>query len=94
MSAALAMIGPQMGASFAVYEWAKHVDTLGWLMPRHTGEREHGVIYGSGDIRSREGKLTGLSTALAGMYAGICGKLIVFPLDTVKKRVQTQVRAS
>ncbi|CAN0143985.1 unnamed protein product, partial [Ectocarpus fasciculatus] len=72
----LAMITPQMGVSFAVWEALK-----GGAPPAFSGS-------GSGTSSAAT-----LSWQLgAGMVAGMIGKLVVFPLDTVKKRVQTAVR--
>lgn len=72
----LAMITPQMGVSFAVWEALK-----GGAPPAFSGS-------GSGASPAAT-----LSWQLgAGMVAGMVGKLVVFPLDTVKKRVQTAVR--
>ncbi|CAN0219575.1 unnamed protein product, partial [Ectocarpus sp. 12 AP-2014] len=71
----LAMITPQMGVSFAVWEALK-----GGAPPAFSGS-------GSGASPAAT-----LSWQLgAGMVAGMVGKLVVFPLDTVKKRVQTAV---
>ncbi|CAN0105652.1 unnamed protein product, partial [Ectocarpus sp. 6 AP-2014] len=73
----LAMITPQMGVSFAVWEALK-------------GGAPPPAFSGSGSGAS---PAVTLSWQLgAGMVAGMVGKLVVFPLDTVKKRVQTAVR--
>lgn len=71
----LAMITPQMGVSFAVWE----------------------ALKGSPPAALAAAAAPGTAATVAwqlgaGAIAGMTGKLVAFPLDTVKKRVQTAVR--
>ena len=75
----LAMITPQMGVSFAVWEALKGSPPAA--------------------LAAADAAAPGTATAAtvawqlgAGAIAGMTGKLVAFPLDTVKKRVQTAVR--
>lgn len=70
----LAMITPQMGISFAVWEALKN------------SAPPVCVKAGAGSAPMVLWQLW------AGAIAGMVSKLAVFPLDTVKKRVQTAVR--
>ncbi|CAM9627171.1 unnamed protein product, partial [Discosporangium mesarthrocarpum] len=81
VSAALTMIIPQMGVSFSVYEAVKKHPP-----PWARGDKWEGG--GGGLVDKREV----LWQLVAGAVAGASGKLAVFPLDTVKRRVQAQVR--
>lgn len=75
----LAMITPQMGVSFAVWEALK--------------DSPPAFLAGGGARAGALGSATTVSWQLgAGAVAGMAAKLVVFPLDTVKKRVQTAVR--
>ncbi|CAM9833150.1 unnamed protein product, partial [Laminaria digitata] len=73
MSPALAMVAPQMGIGFAVYEFVK--------------ANPPALLTGASSVRTTAWPL------VAGAAAGMTSKLAVFPLDTVKKRVQTEVNA-
>lgn len=81
MLPALVMIAPQMGVSFAVYEVLKHC-----------------VVKPGGELNS--GKKRGMYwlaeawSMVAGGVAGMSSKLVVFPIDTVKKRLQKEVRGN
>lgn len=145
MSPALAMVAPQMGVSFAVYELVKGAPPHRWVVssdatPASAGSVAAGVAGTGTEIGERSGLRIGggredaaasgldpargrrrggeaataqrrealegggprggawdglIETAwplAAGAVAGMASKLAVFPLDTVKKRVQTEVR--
>lgn len=79
----LAMITPQMGVSFAVWEALK-----GSPPAFATADGA-----GAGTAGGAPGTAATVVWQLgAGAIAGMTGKLVAFPLDTVKKRVQTAVR--
>lgn len=78
----LAMITPQMGVSFAVWEALR-------------GNPPAFVTANGAAAAAAAPGTTAVTVAWqlgAGAIAGMTGKLVAFPLDTVKKRVQTAVR--
>lgn len=82
----LAMITPQMGVSFAVWEALRGSPPAFVAAP---GARAGAAGAGAGV----PGTAATVAWQLgAGAIAGMTGKLVAFPLDTVKKRVQTAVR--
>jgi solute carrier family 25 thiamine pyrophosphate transporter 19 len=88
LSPALVGITPYMGLNFALYEsfvaLSNKIET-----------RLRGVISSSESSSRRGGNLLAMSkTAMCGGIAGGISKFIVYPLDTIKKRLQIQVLAN
>lgn len=83
---AIVGITPYMGLNFAIYE---SMVSLGDRIKRRDD--------GSGDTQKKKG-LSALrvvvGNGLCGAVAGGVSKFLVFPLDTVKKRMQLQVLSS
>ena len=122
---AIAMIAPQVGVGFTVYEVVKG-NPPAWLtedpsrgsrsaavestastmgggadsdsegtgdMGRLGGrEMKESIRRAGSDMRGeRQSRLEKMWPLVAGATAGMTSKLVVFPLDTIKKRMQTQV---
>jgi len=88
LSPALVGITPYMGLNFALYEsfvaLSNKIET-----------RLRGVINSSESSSRRGGNLLAMSkSAMCGGIAGGISKFIVYPLDTIKKRLQIQVLAN
>lgn len=89
LPAALIGITPYMGLNFAFYESTKsalkHIEEI-------NRKEQINIEVNSGIIREKEWiGWTLLRSGLSGAFAGGASKFIVFPLDTVKKRMQAQV---
>ncbi|CAM9112934.1 unnamed protein product [Phaeothamnion confervicola] len=93
MSAALAQIMPQMGLSFSIYATLTRHPPAFLSPPSRSNS--------SGGTAAARGGGSGGSTAadwgrqawpaVAGAAAGLFSKLAIYPLDTVKKRVQAGI---
>eukprot|EP01038_Epipyxis_sp_PR26KG_P005925 gene5925-8172_t len=77
-------IAPYMGLNFALYETFKTLSTIPLLKSDNIQ---------SSNVNSTETKqpLSLLSKGLCGGLAGGTSKFIVYPLDTIKKRLQSQM---
>lgn len=71
-------VAPYIGLNFALYDLAK-----GWIQ-----------TDGGGKIQSQRPWLDMIKKSAAGGFAGTASKLIVYPLDTVKRRMQAGVLRS
>jgi len=90
LSPALVGITPYMGLNFALYETFV-------ALSNKIETRLRGVINSesSSSSSSRGGNLLAISkTAMCGGIAGGISKFVVYPLDTIKKRLQIQVLAN
>jgi hypothetical protein len=76
-------IVPFMGLNFTIYEFLKT-----------EGEHLHSRVSSSGPGISSSTASHMLISGMAGGMAGGMSKLIVYPLDTMKKRMQAQVLAN
>lgn len=78
LTPALVGITPYMGLNFAIYESIK-ATTEAWTKKYEVALHPYRNIVGT------------VTSAMCGGVAGGVSKFIVYPLDTVKKRLQSQV---
>ena len=76
LSPALVGVAPYMGLNFALHDWLKNI--LDSNSNSSSGGTGTGVWHMSSTIRS----------STAGGFSGFLSKLAMYPLDTVKKRMQ------
>jgi len=83
LAPALAGVGPYMGLNFAIYEAGMS------LISQHYPLRSLSTETGNG-METRGEDHIAIRAGLAGGVSGTLSKLAVYPLDTVKKRMQLQ----
>lgn len=83
LSPALVGITPYMGLNFAIYE------SLKGISEKVTDHKSFKKIFGD-----ESGTVSSIRKGICGGFAGGASKFLVYPFDTVKKRLQMQVLRS
>ena len=87
LAPALAGVGPYMGLNFALYEAGMSLITQHY--PLHALSSANGTNIGTEGTDTNKNHIA-IRAGLAGGVSGTLSKLTVYPLDTVKKRMQLQ----
>lgn len=94
----LLSVGPALAVTFAVYEqcgsfWDRHVSPLfphAIASASAAGPPPDGADHSSHHQQAKHGADAQMKSLICGGIGGTAGKLAVYPLDTVKKRLQVQ----